>query len=150
MSGAIQARLTADMKTAMKAGEKDRLLLIRMLISDLKNEQMKLNHEDLTEDEEFAVLRRASKMRKDAAEQARNAGRTDTAEKEEAEIVWIEGYLPQQLDTAEIEAKAREMIAELDIASRADQGRFMKEWMARYRAVSDGKIVNQVLGKLLS
>ena len=144
MSGAIQARLTADMKTAMKAGEKDRLLLIRMLISDLKNEQMKLNHEDLTEDEEFAVLRRASKMRKDAAEQARNAGRTDTAEKEEAEIVWIEGYLPQQLDTAEIEAK------ELDIASRADQGRFMKEWMARYRAVSDGKIVNQVLGKLLS
>lgn len=148
--GPLQERLTADMKSAMKAGEKDKLLLVRMLIADLKNEQVNANTDDLDAETEITVVRRASKVRRDEIETAREAGRDEALQKAERELAWIEEYLPQQMDAAEIEAKAKELLDELGITERKEQGRFMKEWMARYRAVSDGKTVNQVLGKLLS
>ncbi len=150
MSGPLQTKLTADLKTALKAGEKQRLGVIRMVIADLTNEQIKLNRDTLEEAEEQAVLRRSAKMRREAAEAARQAGRTQTAEQEASEAAIVEAYLPQRLTEAEIEDKARALLAELGIDSRKEQGKFMKAWMERYRAVSDGKLVSQVLGRLLS
>lgn len=149
MTGKIQARLQEDLKAALKAGEKGRLLLIRMLVSDLKNEQLKANRDQLDDDEEVAVLRRALKVRHDELETATEAGRTEAAQTARAELEWIESYLPRQMSESEIEEKAKELIAELGISSRKEQGRFMKEWMARYKAVSDGRIVSGVLGRLL-
>ncbi|MFQ5504039.1 MAG: GatB/YqeY domain-containing protein [Planctomycetota bacterium] len=149
MSGSTQKRLTEDMKTALRAGEKEKLTLLRMLINDLKNEQLSRTDDDLSEEQELAVLRRSAKMRREALEQARELGREEIASREERELGWIESYLPQVMDVEEVEARAAELIAELGIESRKETGRFMKEWMSRYRAVSDGKIVQQVLGKLL-
>jgi len=149
MTGKLQERLTADMKAAMKAGEKPRLGLIRMLINDLKNEQGRLLRDELSEDEEIAVLRKAAKMRKDAIDQARQVGREEAAANETRELEWIETYLPRQMSVEETEQMVKELLAELGIDSRKETGRFMKEWMARYKAVSDGKLVQQALGKLL-
>ncbi|MEZ5990644.1 MAG: GatB/YqeY domain-containing protein [Planctomycetota bacterium] len=147
-AGPMQERITADMKAALKGGDKDRLSVLRMLLNDLKNEGDAKG--GLDEDGEVAVLRRAAKMRRDSIEQAEAAGRDDIASSERAELVVIEGYLPQLMDAAETEAKVADLLAELGITSRKEQGRFMKEWMARYKAVSDGKTVNACLGKLLS
>lgn len=149
MTGPVQERLTADMKAALKAGEKERLGLLRMLINDLKNEQLSGADDELGEEQELAVLRRSAKMRREALEQARELGREEIAAKEERELGWIESYLPRVMGIEEVEARAAELIAELGIENRKETGRFMKEWMSRYRAVSDGKVVQQVLGRLL-
>ena len=95
------------------------------------------------------MLRRAVKMRADSAAQADQVGRGEIAGKERQEIAWIEAYLPQQMDEAQIEAKLRELVAEHGVSSKKDIGSVMKAWMGRYQAVADGKLVNQILGRLL-
>lgn len=149
MPGPIETRLVADMKAAMKDGAKDRLTLIRLLINDLKN-GAEGNPDGLTEEQEIAVLRGSEKQRREAIEQAEQVGRSDIADGERAELAIIVEYLPQLMDEDEVEAKAGDLIAELGITEPKQKGLFMKEWMSRYRATSDGKTVQKVLGRLLS
>lgn len=147
--GPLQQRLSDDIKDAMRAKDKERLGLLRMLVNDLKQEQHRIGKDELSETEEHGVLRKSAKMRHEAIESAHEVGREDVATKERRELEIIETYLPQLMDAATTEAKVQELLAELRITERKEQGRFMKEWMSRYKAVSDGKLVNQVLGKLL-
>ena len=144
----IQEQITSHMKAALKAGEKDRLELLRMLISDLKNAAESAGA-SLDEAGELAVLRKAAKMRREAAEAFRQGGREDLAGAEEQQAAWVDAYLPQQMDAAATETKVKELMAELGISERKDQGRFMKEWMARYRDVSDGKLVSAAFARAL-
>jgi uncharacterized protein YqeY len=148
--GPLQQRLSDDIKDAMRAKDKERLGLLRMLVNDLKQEQHRIGKDELSETEEHGVLRKSAKMRQEAIESALEVGREDVATKERSELEIIESYLPQLMDAATTEAKVQELLSELGITERKEQGRFMKEWMSRYKAVSDGKLVNQVLGKLLS
>ena len=150
MSGEIQERLVTQMKEAMRAKAKDRLVLLRMLINDLKNEQEKLGHNKLNEDEELSVLRKAAKMRKDAAKMAHEAGRDEMARNELAELSIIETFLPTQLSPGETEQKLGALLAELGISEKKETGKFMREWMSRYKAVTDGKLVQRLLGERLS
>ena len=149
MPGPLQTRLIADMKAAMKAGEKDKLTLIRLLINDLKN-GAEGKPDGLSEEQEIAILRGSEKQRREAIEQADEVGRSDIADGERAELAIIVQYLPQLMDEQEVEAKASALIAELGISEPKEKGLFMKEWMSRYRATSDGKTVQKVLGRLLS
>ena len=149
MPGPLQTRLVVDMKVAMKAGEKDKLTLIRLLINDLKN-GAEGKTEDLTEEQEVAILRGSEKQRREAIEQADEVGRSDIADGERAELAIIVTYLPGLMDEQEVEEKARALIAELGITEPKQKGLFMKEWMSRYRANSDGKTVQAVLSRLLS
>ncbi len=142
-------RLQQEMKTALKSGDKERLGVLRLLINDLKVEQGKQNRDDLEPNEETAVLMRAAKARKESIEQAEKFGRADIAEKEKYELALIETYLPAQMSESDVEAKALELIAELSLFGKKDVGRFMKEWMSRYKGAADGKTVQAVLGRLL-
>ena len=139
------AKLTADMKAAMKAGDKPRLEVIRMLIAELKRRAIDAQVDDLPDDEELSVLQKAVKTRADTVVQARAAGREEIAKKEESEIAIIEGYLPKQMTAEEVDAKVKELAAEIAFQGGKDTGRFMKEWMARYKGVADGKLVQQAL-----
>lgn len=141
-------RLTGDMKTAMKAGDKPRLEVLRMLISDLKKKAIDAQVDDLPDDEELAVLQRAVKTRADTVAQAQAAGRAEVAAKEQFEIEVIQGYLPQQMSPAEVEDKVKALAAEIGYQGGKDTGRFMKEWMARHKGVADGKLVQQALKSL--
>jgi uncharacterized protein YqeY len=143
-------RLQSEMKEAMKAGEKERLGVIRMLIADIKKEPLVLGHENLTELEEENVIKRALKARRDSIDQAEKANRQDIVQQEKSEIRYVEVYLPKQMDEAEITQKAREMCAALGITQKKDMGRFMKEWQGKYRDVSDGKLVQRIVSGLLS
>ena len=149
MAGPLQTRLVADMKAAMKASEKERLTLIRLLINDLKN-GAEGQSGDLSEEKEIAILRHAEKQRRESIEQAEAAGREDIAENERNELAIIVDYLPKLMSEDEIEEKAADILKELGITEAKQKGLFMREWMSRYRANSDGKTVQKVLGRLLS
>jgi len=125
--GAYQDRLTADMKAAMKSGDKPRLEVIRMLISEIKKRAIDAKIDALSEADEIAVLQKAVKTRQDSVSQATAAGRAEIAAKEQAEIAVIAAYLPQQMSAAEIADKVKAVAAEIGYQGGKDTGRFMKE-----------------------
>ena len=90
-------RLTGDMKAAMKARAPERVLVLRMLINGIKEQQSKLGRDDLEEDEELSVLQKAVKTRRDSVAQADKVGRRDVAEREQAEIAIVQAYLPEMM-----------------------------------------------------
>jgi uncharacterized protein YqeY len=141
-------KLTNDMKAAMKAGDKPRLEVLRMLISELKKKAIDAKVDNLPDDEEAAVLQKAIKTRADSVSQAKAANRPEIAAKEQFEIDVITGYLPKQMDAAEVTAKVKEVAAAIGYQGGKDTGRFMKEWMAKYKGLADGKLVQDALKTL--
>jgi uncharacterized protein YqeY len=140
-------RITADMKSAMKAGDKPRLEVLRMLISDIKKLDLAAAG-PLTDADEAAVLQKAVKMRAETVAQAKAAGRAEIAAREQAEIDVIQSYLPRQMGADEVAAKVAEVAAAIGYAGPKDTGRFMQAWMAKYKGLADGKLVQQVLKAL--
>lgn len=146
--GKYQDQLTADMKVAMKAGEKFRLGVIRLLIADIKDRQMRSNQDTLDEEEELAVLRKAVKTRRDSVAQAEKANRSDIADAENAEIVIVQGYLPATLSGEDLLAKVKELAAEVGYEGPKDTGKFMKAWMGKHKGLAEGGDVNAALRSL--
>lgn len=141
-------RVNDDLKAAMKAGETLRRDTLRMLVAALKN--AKIEKMGALDDAEcLAVVRSGVKSRRDSAEQYRAANRPELAEKEEAEIVILEAYLPRQLDEAETRALVQAAIAETGASGKAAMGTVMRAVMAQHRDVVDGKLVQRILGELL-
>jgi len=126
-------QVRGDMTSAMKAGEKDRVGALRLVLSELQKAQKDGNGDDL------AVLRRERKRRLEAAEQFRGGGRPELAEQEEAEAKIIEGYLPAELDDSELDAMVAAAIAETGARGPKDMGQVMKAVMARAGGRADGK-----------
>jgi hypothetical protein len=146
--GQLFARISQDMKTALKAGEKDKLQVLRMLIAAIKAQQIDKKKDDLDDAEDVAILEKAVKSRKDTVAQAEAAGRTEIAARERAEITLIESYLPKKLSPKELAEKVAALAQEIGYGGMADGGRFMKEWMSRYKGLADGKDVQAELKKL--
>ncbi len=121
------------MTSALKAGEKQRLGALRLVLSELQKAAKD------GEADELAVLRRERKRRLDAAEQFRDGGRPELAEQEESEAKLIEGYLPAQLDDAELDALIAGAIAETGASGPRDMGKVMKVVTARAAGRVDGK-----------
>jgi len=126
-------QVRGDMTSAMKAGEKDRVGALRLVLSELQKAQKEGNAD------EQAVLRRERKRRLEAAEQFRGGGRPELAEQEEAEAKLIEGYLPAELDDAELDAIIAAAIAETGASDPKDMGQVMKVVMAKSGGRADGK-----------
>lgn len=146
--GNLTEKIRADMTSAMKAQEKDRLSTLRMLQSSLKNEQINAGHE-LSDEEAMTVIRKAMKQRQDSIEQYTNAGRTELADKERAEMELLKAYLPAELSDEELEAGLREIVASTGAQSKKDLGKVMKEATARYKGRADGKKIQELVSRLL-
>jgi uncharacterized protein YqeY len=130
-------KITADMKAAMKGGDKPRLEVLRMLISDLKKKAIDQKVDNLP-----------VKTRADSVAQAKAAGRAEIAAKEQFEIDVVTAYLPQQMSAADVAAKVKEVAKAIGYQGGKDTGRFMKEWMAKYKGLADGKLVQDALKSL--
>lgn len=102
-------QLNADMKTAMKNREKEKLTVIRMVKSSLQNEAIK-KQADLTEEEELQVLSREVKQRNDSLHEFRKANREDLAEQVENELAIIQAYMPEQLSDEELEKSSKKRL----------------------------------------
>lgn len=144
--GGYLDRLTADMKSAMRAREQDKLTVLRMIISDIKKKAEAEG--ELSDEAELGILQKAVKTRADTIEQATAVGRDEIAAREQREVEMIEVYLPAQMSDEEVAAKVREVAAEIGFEGSKDRGRFMKEWMSRYRGLADGRVVQKALGDL--
>lgn len=145
---ALTEKVRADLTSAMKAQEKERLSTLRMLQSSLKNEQINVGHE-LSDEEAMSVIRKAVKQRQDSIEQYSNAGRTELADKERAEMELLKTYLPAEMSDTELESGLREIIASTGAQSKKDMGKVMKEATAKYKGRADGKKIQEVVSRLL-
>jgi uncharacterized protein YqeY len=129
----VADQVRTDITSAMKAGEKDRVGALRLVLSELQKAAKEGS------DDELAVLRRERKRRLDAASQFRDGGRPELADGEESEARLIEGYLPAELNEAELDAIVQAAIAETGADSPRDMGQVMKAVMARSGGRADGK-----------
>jgi len=146
--GAVAEQIFADLKQAMKAREKERVGVLRMVRADLQNAQIAAGH-DLSDTEAVAVLTRAVKQRREAASQYRSAGAEGRAAAEEAEIRVIEPYLPAQLSETEVIALIDAALADLPEGDRANLGKVMKAVMGKVAGRADGKQVNALVRQRL-
>ncbi|HXO07775.1 MAG TPA: GatB/YqeY domain-containing protein [Solirubrobacteraceae bacterium] len=129
----VAEQVRTDMTTAMKAGEKDRVGALRLVLSELQKDAKE------GDGDELAVLRRERKRRLEAASQFRDGGRPELAAGEEAEADLIAGYLPAELDDAELDAIVAAVVTDTGAAGPADMGRVMKEVLARAQGRADGR-----------
>ena len=118
----LKARLTDDMKNAMKAGEKDRLGVIRLVNAAIKQREVDERIE-LDDAQVLAVLEKMLKQRKDSVTQYEGAGREDLAAVERYEMGVIQAYLPAQLAAAEIEAIVAKAVADSGASGPKDMGK---------------------------
>jgi uncharacterized protein YqeY len=123
-STTLKERITEDMKTAMRAGEKERLGTIRMLQAAIKQREVD-ERVTLDDAQVLAVIEKMVKQRKESIVQFEQGGRADLAAKEKSEIELLQGYLPAQLSEAEVDALIREAIATTGAASIKDMGKVM-------------------------
>ena len=144
----MQERIEADLKSAMKAGDKTRVATLRLLLAALKNEKIQAQRA-LTADEFEAVLRRAVKQRRDSIEQYARGGRQDLVDAESRELVIIEEYLPKGMSDAEIETALRDIIRDKGFSASKDVGLAMKELMSAYKGRVDGKKAQEIARRLL-
>jgi uncharacterized protein YqeY len=141
-------RLKDDMKTAMKARAKDRLLTIRMLISSLNNAKIELQR-DLTEDDILGVFSTEAKKRRESSKAYRDGDRPELADKEDAELLIISEYLPEQLSDEEVGAIVEAVIADVGATSKRDMGKVMGKVIAQVKGRFDGgRVKDIVLSKL--
>jgi uncharacterized protein len=132
----IEEQLKSDLATAMKAGEKERVGALRMVLSELQKDA-KVGGGD-----ELAVLRRERKRRLEAADAYHEAGRVELAASEESEAELIAGYLPAELGEAELEEIVERAVRESGAESIRDMGRAMGLAMAAVDGRADGKRVS--------
>ena len=145
----LKAQLTDDMKTAMKAGEKDRLAVIRLINAAIKQKEVD-ERVEMTDPLVLAVLEKMVKQRKDSITQYEAAAREDLAAVERYELGIIDAYLPAKLDEAAILAEIDKAIAATGAASGADIGKLMGVLKPALAGQADmglvSKLVKQKLG----
>ncbi len=149
----LQQQLADDLKTAMKARDKERTGAIRMAIAAVKNKAVELGRGpqgDLSDDEVIKLLASEIKRRKDSSSQYRAAGRDELAAKEDAEIAIYEDYLPAQLDDEQLGAVVDAVIMETGASTMKDMGPTIKAVMARVGGQADGARVSGLVKERLA
>lgn len=145
----FKTKLTADMKAAMKSKEKERLSVIRMVLSDIKNQEIK-EGAALDDKAVLTLLSRTAKQRKDSIDQFRKGERDDLVQKESRELEILLEYLPSQLTAEELRKVVEKAISESGAASAKEMGTVMKMVMAEVSGRADGKEVQQMVQDMLS
>lgn len=145
----MKQQLTENMKAAMKAGEKHKLGVIRLINAAIKQREVDERIE-LDDTAVIAVLDKMVKQRKDSVSQYEAANREDLAEIERAEIVVIEAYLPAKMGEAEIVAAIQAAIAETGASGPADMGKLMGALKPKLAGQADMGLVSKLVKQLLA
>ncbi|MDB5968572.1 MAG: GatB/YqeY protein [Hydrocarboniphaga sp.] len=144
----LQKRVLDDVKVAMRAGEKDRLMVLRMLSAELKQREV-VESTEITDAVVMSAVEKMVKQRRDSESQFRAGNRPDLADKEASEIQLLLGYLPQQLSETEIAALLDQAIAETGASSGKDMGKVMAWIKPKVAGRTDmGKLSGLIKGKL--
>ncbi len=147
----LKKKIEQDLKEAMKAGDAARKRALRTLITAISRaERAGDTLKELSDEEILQIIVKEAKKREESIEAYTKGGRMDLVEEEKAELEVLRAYLPRQLTREEIEARAREVIAEVGATGPRDMGKVMKVLMAEMRGRADGRLVNQVVRELLN
>jgi uncharacterized protein len=139
----ILEQVQADVRTAMKAGERERAAALRMIVDSLQQDAK------LGKGDEVAVLQRERKKRLEAAEAFRDAGRAEQANAESFEAELVEGYMPQQLSDEELAALVEAAVEETGASGRRQMGQVMSALMPKVGGRADGKRVSAAVREKL-
>ena len=145
----LKNQITEDMKSAMKAGEKDRLKVVRLIMAAIKQVEVD-SRSELDDSGVLNVLDKMVKQRRDSVEQFEKGGREDLAAAERAEIEVLEAYLPEQLSAAELDALVDEVIAATGAESIRDMGKVMGQIKARAAGRADMGAVSATVKERLN
>lgn len=141
--------LTQAQIDARKEQDKERLSVLQMALSAIKNEQIEIQ-KDITDEDVIAVLQRQVKQLKDAMKDFESGGRQDLINNTQKEIDIISEYLPEQMSETEIEGVVSSVIEELSPAGPQDFGKVMGAAMGKLKGKADGGMVTQVVRRLMS
>ena len=142
-------RLAQELKAAMIAKDAERLSTLRLLKSAVGYAQIERRTENLTDVEVVALIQKEVKKRHDAAEQYEKGGRPELASKEKQEITVLESFLPQPLALDELEQLIRAAFQETGATSQKQMGQVIKAVQTRAAGRAAGKIISELVGKLL-
>jgi len=145
----LWGRIDADLKDAMRAQDTVTKLALRAVKTALTEASKVGADHELSDDQVLGVIQREAKRRREAAAEYARFGAAENAAQEEAELAVLERYLPRQLSEAEIETLGREVIAATGSTSARDLGKVMPVLMGRVAGTADGKLVSQVVRRLL-
>jgi uncharacterized protein YqeY len=142
-------RIEEELKTAMRARERERTDALRLTLASLRSAEKEVQR-PLKEDEELHVLQRERKRRIEAAEAFRGGGREEQAAKEERELEIIQEFMPEPVDEEELERIIDDAIAETGATSLRDLGRVMADVMPQVAGRADGSVVSQLVREKLA
>lgn len=145
----LQQQISADMVTALKAGESDKVGVLRLLITAMKNEQIKVGSE-LSDEQAMKVLASQAKQRKDSIAAYQAADRQDLVDVEAAELPFIEVYLPAQMSDEELETLVKEAITETGATEMSQMGQVIGAAMKKVQGQADGGRVSVAVKRLLA
>lgn len=146
----LKAQITEDMKAAMRGGEKMRLGTIRMLLAAIKQREVD-DRREMADGEVLQIVEKLIKQRREAAAQFASAGRTDLETKEIEEAQVLTGYLPAQLDEAEVRALLEEAVQATGATGMKDMGKVMNDLRPKLQGRADmGMVSNLVKARLSS
>jgi uncharacterized protein YqeY len=145
----LKQKLTADMKQAMKSGDKLKLSVLRMVLAAIQNTEI-ARQTALEDSDVLGVLSKEAKRRRESIEAFKQGDRQDLVSQEEAELAVLDAYLPQQMTREEILAAARKVIEEVGAQGSGDKGKVMPQLVAQLKGKADGREINAVVTELLS
>ena len=144
-----QDTIQNDLKTALKAGDKERVATLRLLLTAIKNERIDSGAE-VDETTFSRLVRKAVKQRNDSATAYRDGGREELAAKEEREAKILEDYLPQAVDEDELRSAIEAFVAAEGLSGPQGIGPVMKTMMSRFGARADGATISRIAKSVLA
>jgi len=145
----LKSRILEDVKTAMRAHEREQLATLRLVTAAIKQKEVD-ERIDLNDEQVLAVLDKMVKQRRESIEQFENAGREDLARKERSELSLIQAYLPEPLSDAELAALIQSTISEVGATGIRDMGPVMNALRGQVQGRADMKAVSQAVKSQLS
>ncbi|MBP8597814.1 MAG: GatB/YqeY domain-containing protein [Selenomonas sp.] len=145
---ALKDQLMADMKEAMKAHDKDRLAVIRMVRGAVRQQEID-GKKELEDSDVIAVISKEVKMRRDSIEEFNKGSRQDLVEKTQAEIDILMPYLPAQLSEDEVRELVKAAVEATGAKTQKDMGKVMGKLMPKVKGCADGKMVNNIVRSML-
>ncbi len=149
MTVSMKEQILSDMKTAMKARDNEKVSVLRMVVSSLKNREIQIRPKELTNQDVLNVLKKLSKQSKDSIEQFEKAERKDLVEKEQKELLILKEYLPEEMGDEEIKKVVTGCIKDIGASDMKDMGKVMQAVLAKIKNSADNKKVSQIVKSLL-
>ena len=145
----LKEKILSDIKESMKAKEQLRLSTLRFLNAQIKNKEIEMRPDSISDAGVISVIKKSVKQRQDSIEQYENAGRQNLADNEKAELSILESYLPEIMSEDQVKVFVDEAIKESGATKMKDMGQVMKLVMAKTQGQADNKMISQLVKQSL-